>query len=135
MRLKILTLPVLLVALASCTTSGSVEALRDRDWSLVWIEGFDTLPGGITTPTARFGSDGRFGGNTGCNSAGANYTASGDRLTLEAMISTKRACLDPAGNALESAYVRAFERTRRFRIVNDQLELLDDSGNVLARWR
>jgi putative lipoprotein len=133
--LTILSLTVLLVVLAGCTTGGAVEALRDRDWSLVWVQGFDTLPSGITTPTARFGSDGRFGGNTGCNSAGASYTASGDNLRLDAMITTKRACLDPAGNQLEVAYVGAFERTRKFRIVNDQLELMDEGGTVLARFR
>ena len=72
---------------------------------------------------------------TGCNSAGANYTAEGDRLTIDAMITTKRACIEAAGNELERAYVSAMERTRRFRIVNGQLELLDDGGTVLARFR
>ena len=133
MRLTTLTLTIL-IALAGCTTSGSIGELRDRDWSLVWIDGFPTLPSGVATPTARFGSDGRFGGNTGCNSAGANYTAEGDRLALDAMITTKRACIETAGNELERAYVSAMERARRFRIVNGQLELLDDGGRVLARF-
>lgn len=132
-RLTILFLTILFT-MPGCTTSGAVEDLRDRDWSLVWIEGFSTMPSGVATPTARFGADGRFGGNTGCNSAGANYTAEGDRLTIETMITTKRACVEPAGNELERAYVSAMERTRRFRIVNGQLELLDDGGIVLARF-
>lgn len=51
------------------------------------------------------------------------------------MITTKRACVDPAGNQLEAAYVGAFEHTHRFRIVNDQLELMDDAGTVLARFK
>lgn len=125
----------ILIALAGCTTSSGTAELRDRDWSLAWIEGFSSMPSGVATPTARFGSDGRFGGNTGCNSAGANYTAEGDRLTMDAMITTKRACIETAGNELERAYVSAMERTRRFRIVSGQLELLDDGGTVLARFR
>ena len=125
----------ILLTLAACTSSGSSASLRDRDWTLVWIEGFSTMPANVATPTIRFGSDGRLGGNTGCNSAGANYSTEADRITIDALISTKRACVEEAGNRLETAYVRAIDSTRRYRIVNDQLELLDDSGTVLARFR
>ncbi|HYI10696.1 MAG TPA: META domain-containing protein [Thermoanaerobaculia bacterium] len=133
MRPTILTLLVALT-LGCSTTPASTGELRDRDWSLVWVEGFDSLPSGAATPTIRFGSDGRLGGNTGCNSAGANYTAEGNRLTIEALISTKRACLDPQGNALERAYIQAVEATRSYRIADGQLELLDAGDQVVARF-
>ena len=124
-----------LTLLGCSTSSAGVGELRDREWLLVSIEGFSSIPAGVQTPTIRFGTDGRLSGNTGCNSAGAAYTAEGDRLTIDALISTKRACLDPEGNALESAYIRALDATQRFRIVNGELELLSDSGTVLARFR
>ena len=130
-----MSLLALTLAILGCTSSAGVGELRDREWTLAWVEGFSSTPAGVQTPTIRFGTDGRLSGNTGCNSAGAAYTSEGDRLTIDALISTKRACLDPEGNALESAYMRAVDATRRFRIVNAELELLSESGTVLARFR
>jgi heat shock protein HslJ len=132
--------PTMLIAtlaltILGCTFTAAVDGLRNREWSLVWVEGFSSIPAGVQTPTIRFGTEGRLSGNTGCNRAGAAYTAEGDRLTIDALISTKRACVAAEGNALESAYVRAVEGTRRFRIVDGELELLSESGTVLARFR
>lgn len=131
MRLLILTLALT----AACTMPMADEQFRDRDWKLVWVEGFDSMPSGVSTPTIRFGSDGRLGGNTGCNSAGAGYTATDHQLAIQPMITTKRACLDPQGNALERAYVRAVEATRGYGLENGELELLDEGGRVVARFR
>jgi heat shock protein HslJ len=128
-------LMVLVLAIAGCTSTATVDQLQGRDWTLAWIEGFPSMPAGAETPTIRFGTDGRLSGNTGCNSAGAAYTSQGDQLTISALITTKRACLAAEANALEAAYVRAVEGTRSFRIGNGELELLSDSGTVLARFR
>ena len=133
--MRLMTLLLILTTTLGCAMSATNEEFRDRDWTLVWVEGFDTLPSGVSTPTLRFGSDGRLGGNTGCNSAGANFTAEGDRLDIDAVISTKRACLDPEGNRLESAYMKAIDGTREYRITNGQLELLGEGDKVLARFR
>lgn len=133
--MRLTTLFLMLAIAAGCSVPAADDQLRDRDWTLVWIEGFDTLPSGVSMPTINFGSDGRLSGNTACNRAGAGYTVEGDRLTINALITTKRACLDPQGNALERAYVAAVEGTRTYRITNGELELLDASGKVLARFR
>jgi heat shock protein HslJ len=124
-----------LFVVAACTSAGDIGSLQNRDWTLTWVEGFTTLPSAAATPTIRFGSDGRLGGNTGCNSAGAAYTVQGDRLDIEALMATKRACLDPRGNDLERAYINAVERMTRYRIAGGELQLLDDAGTVLARFR
>ena len=129
---------ILLLSLAlmlGCVTPAAVDGLRERDWTLVWVSGFESMPSGVATPTIRFGADGRMTGNAGCNRASAGYTAEGDRLTFDAVMSTKRACVDPQGNALERAYLDALEATRGYRIADGQLELLDASGNVVARFR
>jgi heat shock protein HslJ len=130
---------MLLISLAltvlGCTSATTVDELRGREWTLTWVEEFPSMPAGVQTPTIRFGIDGRLTGNTGCNSAGSAYTPEGDRLTISALVTTKRACLAAEGNALEAAYVRAVEGTRRFRIVSGELELLSDSGTVVARFR
>jgi heat shock protein HslJ len=132
---RLMTLFLILATAVGCAMTAADVPLRDRDWTLVSIEGFDSLPGGVSTPTIRFDSDGRLSGNTGCNRAGADYTVAGDRLTIKPMFSTKRACVDPQGNALERAYLTAVEATRSYRMNDGQLELLDDSGKVLARFR
>lgn len=131
MRLMMLILATTL----GCTLPTANEELRDRDWSLVWIEGFATIPAGLETPTIRFGTDGRLAGNTACNRAGAGYTVDGNNLTIDALIATKRACADPQGNALERAYLAAVGGTHAYRIVNGELELLDATGTVTARFR
>ena len=125
----------LMLTLGGCMSSGSSEGLREREWKLVSVEGFPVMPEGVANPTLRFAADGHLRGNTGCNSAGAAYTTDGDRLTLQPMMVTKRACVNPEGNRLEWAYVQALEKARRFRLAGDELELLDAQGNTVARFR
>jgi heat shock protein HslJ len=134
-RFLVLVLAAALVAVSGCTTGAGGDGLVDRDWTLVWAEGVDAMPGNVATPTIRFGSDGRLAGNTGCNSAGAAYTVTGDRLDIGMVISTKRACIEPQGEALEGPYLSALEGTRRYRIAEGRLELLGEDGTVLARFR
>jgi heat shock protein HslJ len=136
MRRLIIPALTILLTLAGCTTSNAQDQeLRDRDWTLVSVDGAPSVPSDQTAPTIRFGSDGRLSGNTGCNSASADFTVNGDRLTIGMMISTKRACLEQRRNELERAYMAALNATRRFRIVKEELELLDESGSVVARFR
>lgn len=126
----------LFLALTACTTSKASEDLVGRTWTLETIAGFASLPSDVATPTIRFAPDGHFSGNTGCNNGGASYRIEGDdRMVIEAMVTTKRACANPEGNSLERAYVDAIGKTRTFRIANERLELLDGSGNVVARFR
>lgn len=134
MKYAILTLAALLV-MTGCTTGAATGELTGREWKLVWVDEFSTMPSGVATPTLSFGSDGRLTGNTGCNSASASYTVDGDRLSISALITTKRACIESAGQQLEQAYIRAIEATRRYRIEGGELQLLDDGGTVLARFR
>ena len=134
MRLTTLVIASVFAVSACTTITADFRALQEREWKLVWTEAFPSMPSGVANPTLRFGPDGRLGGNTGCNSAGAAYTAEGDRLMIQPMISTKRACVNPAGNQLERAYIEAIEATRRYRIANGELELLDENGRVVARF-
>lgn len=128
------TVLLLCVALAGCASDG-VSDLRDREWKMVWVEGFEAMPAGVATPTVRFDTDGRFSGNTGCNSAGAAYVVDDGELTIRPMLVTKRACMNPEGNRLEHAWLQAVEKAKRFRITDGQLELLSADGTVRARFR
>jgi heat shock protein HslJ len=125
---------ILLAVFVACASGGAAE-LRDREWKMVSTDGFASMPAGVETPMVRFDRDGRFSGSTGCNSVGAAYTVSGDEVTIRPLLMTKRACLNPDGRRLESAYAKAVENTRRFRIEKGQLELLSQDGAVLARFQ
>ena len=135
MRRKISALTAILI-LTACATGGDLEALRSREWKLVSVEGIATLPvGAAATPTIQFVRDGRFGANTGCNSAGASYTTEGERITFGPIVSTKRACADPRGNELETAVMRSLAATRAYRVEGDTLTLLAEDGRTLATLR
>lgn len=133
-RMRITAVLLAALALVACSAA-SQGALQDREWKLVSAGTFDGTPEGVSTPTVWFDRDGRFASNTGCNSAGAAYTLDGDRITIRQIAVTKRACAAAEGNRLENAVLQAIEKTRRYRVTNDQLELLGDDGTVLARFR
>jgi heat shock protein HslJ len=122
----------LLIA-SACTTSPGGAPFQDREWTLTSVEGISSLPAG-PAPTLRFGSDGRVSGNSGCNMAGADYTVDGGRLNIAALMMTKRACAEQSRNELEAAFVAAVQSARSFRITDGTLELLDESGQVVARF-
>lgn len=132
---------VILLMLTGCAANGATSpeaesagpALHDRDWTLSWVQGMATMPD--HPPTMRFGADGQMSGNTGCNSTGGPYTVDGDRLTFGVMMMTKRACVDPVRDALESSFTTALNATKRYRIANGELELRDESGKVLAKLK
>lgn len=124
--MRVMSALVLTLALFSCMTANSAATdIRDRDWTHT----------SSSNATIRFGSDGRMSANTGCNSASADYTLTGDALSIGMMAMTKRACVDPGRNEFESDYVEALSKVKRYRVTSGQLELLDAGGNVLARFR
>lgn len=76
----------------------------------------------------------RFEGNDGCNSISGNYQADNRYLKLGEILSTKRACLSGNPNGSVS-FTYALQQTRQYRFDHGNLELLDDSGNVVLRLR
>lgn len=74
-------------------------------------------------------------GSTGCNRLVATYTADERNLRFTPGATTRMACLP--GNP-EPAFLKAIAATRQYRIglrQSDELELLDASGRVVARFR
>lgn len=124
---------LMMMAVAACATPMASETLRGREWALTWIEGFDTMPD--SAPAFELGGDDRMSGNSGCNQLSGPYVLEGDRLTFGNLAMTKRACVDSPRNALESAFTRALAATTRYRLSGNELELFDESGKVIARFR
>src|SRR5688572_17837186 len=101
------------------------QSLEGTTWSLVELGGQPARPAGDNgTPTLRLdAAEKRASGNTGCNSFGGGYELSGESLRFGMLASTRRACVDEALNRQESAYLRALEGTRTWRITNGSLVL------------
>ncbi len=74
----------------------------------------------------------RVGGSGGCNRLTGSYQLSGDRVSLDSMATTLMACTD--GMETEKAFLNALGRVTQWKTAGQQLELLDRSGNTIARF-
>jgi heat shock protein HslJ len=79
-------------------------------------------------------ADRRVSGSGGCNRLTGTYELEGDRLSFGRIASTRMACLDGMGMDTESKFLAALQHVSRARITRQQLELLDASGSVVARF-
>ena len=68
-------------------------------------------------------------GNGSCNRFSGRARLNGRHVSFSEIVSTKMAC-EQIG--LETRFFTALRQTRSWRIVDTQLELLDDAGSVLA---
>lgn len=83
-------------------------------------------------PHLVFTSEMRVHGSDGCNNIGGGYTLDNDKLGFTQMISTMMACPDNEAQARE--FTISLEKTISYQIDGKQLNLLDESGNVFARF-
>jgi heat shock protein HslJ len=82
-------------------------SLAGTTWRLVAIEG--RRPPAGPDLTLSFEADGRVAGEGACNGFGGSflYEAASGRLRIADLVSTKRACVEPARNDVEAAYFAA----------------------------
>ena len=81
----------------------------------------------ILNPSTR-----RLGGSGGCNHVGGSYEVKGDRLSLDSLTTTLMACAE--GMDTEKAFLESLREVSKWRIAGEELELLDESGKVIARF-
>ncbi len=120
----------LTLALAAC--AGANPGLAGTQWNLAALNGQAPLAGADRL-TLGFESEARFGGNSGCNVFGGNYTLTGSALKLSDINSTLRACADQSLNDQEAQYYAALNAVATYEITGGQLILKDaNSRTVLA---
>lgn len=92
-------------------------------------------PAGVGEAEAsiRFMQDRRVAGFTGCNRFSGAYTLGGRSIRVGPVVATRMAC-PPSAN-IEALYVKALESARKIDIQGNALELLDDAGRRIARFR
>jgi len=72
----------------------------------------------------------RVTGSGGCNRISGSYQSDERTLRFGPLATTKMACIDMEA---ETAFLRALERTRRYRVRGRTLDLFDAGGGLVAR--
>jgi copper homeostasis protein (lipoprotein) len=119
---------------ASCGGARHSPPLRGTSWKLVRLgETPVQVSAGQAEPQLVFATDTlQVSGSGGCNRVAGGFTLEGDRLHLGPLAGTMMACLN--GMEQEQRFLESLNRVERYRISGQQLELLDSSGTVLARF-
>ncbi|MDD5312437.1 MAG: META domain-containing protein [Dehalococcoidia bacterium] len=84
--------------------------------------------------TAVFGKNSKVTGRSGCNSYDAKYQTDGLKITIQPAATTKMACAAPVMDQ-EQLYLKALEKTARYQVGVDMLELRDADGKPLVSYR
>jgi putative lipoprotein len=129
---------MILTGCASAASQASAPAapqLSGTQWSFVALHG-TPIPQDVHA-TLRFDDQGHASGRAGCNGYGASFLAGGDgALHFGQMLSTKMACLQPAGAMdTERGVMDVLGHTAHARIQKGEMTLLDVTGASLATLR
>jgi heat shock protein HslJ len=93
-----------------------------------------SAPAGITI-TAQFGRDGTLVGNSSCNAYSGPYKVTGNQIKVGPLVSTKKACADPAGVMdQEAQYLIALETATTYKIEGKVLELRTADGALAVNY-
>ncbi|HEX6040881.1 META domain-containing protein [Longimicrobium sp.] len=137
MMRQMLGTAVIALVLAACAgtqgmgAAGGAQPLANTSWVLTRMNGAAPAAG-VTAPTLEFATD-RVSGNGGCNLFNGPFTQSGGTVDMGPLVSTRRACADPAGNAQETAYLRALDEATAAAVVDGMLELTTPAGTLRFR--
>lgn len=110
------------------------KSLADTRWTLENI----VIGEGVTSTyvdaeiTALF-EDGQVSGSAGCNRYFGGYQVEGEKLTFDALGSTRMLC-DDARNERETEFLTAMQSVEGYRLEGDRLILLDGEGNPLVEF-
>jgi heat shock protein HslJ len=74
----------------------------------------------------------RTSGSSGCNRFTGTFQIDGSMLKLSRIAGTRRACLDPNGQRVETSFLKLLETTTRFEVQGNTLRLLADEAPVLV---
>ncbi|MGH2544825.1 MAG: META domain-containing protein, partial [Ardenticatenaceae bacterium] len=92
-------------------------------WQLVSLNG--QPPIGDKPLIVVFERGGVVGGDAGCNQFGGAFSVDGNSITIENLVQTQMACLDPAGiMEQESAYLSALTNAATYQVTDGSLEIL-----------
>jgi heat shock protein HslJ len=79
-----------------------------------------------------FEQDSRVAGADGCNRITGTYERTAEAIKFGPLVSTRMACVDTG--EIERAFREALQKTGRWKIVGNELELSEIGGSRLARF-
>ena len=119
----------------SCGARFASAELHETYWRLTQLDGEPVFVGaGQREPhmVLRDGEPASVHGSTGCNRFTGQFERNGANLRFGTLAATMMACADTM--AQESAFTRALDATRSWRIIGQHLELSDGDGRLRARF-
>jgi heat shock protein HslJ len=127
--LLLISIPILVIALAACSAGGQSQTLEGTNWILESLRVNNALS--ETTVTTAFQVDGKMNGSAGCNKYNAAYTTDGDMITITGGATTLLACPTPI-MAQESDFLDVLASATTYKIEGYEMELKDASGAVIS---
>lgn len=122
------------VAATQENTSPPASEFLNTYWKLTVLKDVEITVGEKERePHIIFNADNRISGSDGCNSIMGNYKLEGEKLTLSQIASTMIACAEGGEHAHE--FKKSLEEIATFSVHADQLELRNEKGLVLARFK
>ena len=122
----------------TATATVAAESSLIGTWQLTSFLGTNGQTVGAvagSVPLVTFSRDGSVTGTAGCNHFTANYTVSGNQLSIGPTVSTLMACPAPAGVMdQEQRIFELFPLTAGYTITGSTLALLDRSGNRIMTF-
>jgi putative lipoprotein len=112
-----------LLAISSCSTM----KLEGTGWLTEYIDGNGVIDDAQTT--LEFLEPTRAGGRGGCNRYSAAVEIEGSSIRFGDPVATRMACV-PALMDQENRFFIALRSVRSYRVRDEKLQLLDDSGGV-----
>lgn len=123
---------------AGCNPAATERASDESAADLTRSWGLERLHGKVLTPpdrkevaaTLTLTPDGEASGDGGCNRFSVSYEHRNGNLSFGTITATKMAC--PQVMDIERGFFDALNGTRRYRLEDGRLELLDGEGGALA---
>jgi heat shock protein HslJ len=115
----------------------SKPVLTDVTWHLV---GYNNGKAGVVSTLAgtdlaiRFDTNGRLGGNAGCNQYSGPYTIKDDNIALGPLAATMMACARQDLADQETAYLSALATAAKYSVRGTRLELRAADGALAAHF-
>jgi heat shock protein HslJ len=111
---RLLAISLLILAGCGPITRVATMELSGTSWQLVELDGEAALADAL--PMLAFDDQGAVTGSTGCNTFNGQMTIDGSDVAFGPLVTTRKACLDPAANRQEQAFLAAMEGVTSYTI-------------------
>lgn len=105
-----------------------IPDLENTSWFIERLGDVPTLPNAV--PTLIFDDEGRLGGNSGCNSYGADYTRDGNSFSVGQIVSTMMACEEEKMEQ-ENRLTSMLDVAMGVRMEGEKVVILTELGDIV----